>query len=133
MEMCDRCSCYKSSAALALPGPIPDAEAMRLLAEMQVVEIQGMRRLHESFYITPRRNLRREGPSGERLARILSAIRIDDSWAYFLGFFNARDGVVVFLSREKSDIEALFPPSEDSIPPRTEADWLHDRGVIERW
>jgi hypothetical protein len=132
LEMCRDCTGYSGSPAVALPTTASDEEAMRLLLEFDSIQVLAWPYIEENFYVVRRRNLRRPEMSGIRLSSLMGSIHPRDGWGYFLGFFRAGGGVVVFLSDHESDVDGLFEPTEADGPMR-KADWLYDRGVIERW
>ncbi len=133
VEMCRDSTGYSGAPAVALPATASEEEAMRLLRELDAIAGAAWPYMEENFYVVRRRHLRRPEPSGIRLSSLMGSIHPSDGWAYFLGFFRAGDGVVVFLSDDASDVEGLFEPTDAGHPRVRRADWLYDRGVIERW
>jgi hypothetical protein len=133
IRMCRSCSGYNGAPTVVLPATTTDEEAMRLRGELHSIEPEVMFYLYERFYVVPRRNLRRQERSRSTLAELLRSIHPIDGWAYFLGFFQAGDGVVVFLADDESAVGGLFEPTSGDRSISRRADWLHDHGVIERW
>jgi hypothetical protein len=60
-------------------------------------------------------------------------INLSEGWGYFLGFFDASDCVVVFLSDNESDVEGLLGPAGVGRTVMRRADWFYEHGVIEKW
>src|SRR5262249_58989994 len=119
--------------AVALPETANEEDAMRLLRGLDAIQGGVWPYLYERFYVVPRRNLRRPEKSEIRLSSLMGSIHPRVGWAYFLGFFRAGDGVVVFLSDDASDVEGLFEPTDAGRPIIRQADWLYHHGLIERW
>jgi hypothetical protein len=133
LEMCRRCTRYSGAPTVVLPANASDEEAMRLLVELRSIEERAMTYLYDRFYVVPRQNLRKPEKSQIQLPRLVSSIGLKEDWAYFLGFFQAGLGVVVFLSDDASYVEGIFKISETSRPVPSQADWLHEHHVIEKW
>jgi hypothetical protein len=133
IRMCRSCSGYSGSPTVVLPATTTDEEAMRLLGELRSIESKVMFYLYQRFYKVPRRNLRRQEQSRLTLAELMRSIHPSDGWAYFLGFFQAGDGVVVFLADDESVVGGLFEPPTDDRSISRRADWLHGHGIIEKW
>jgi hypothetical protein len=133
LEMCRLCTTYAGAPTVVLPATASDEEAMRLLVELQSTESESLAYLYERFYVVPRQNLRLREKSRISLSHLMRPFRLNDEWAYFLGFFRSGDGVVVFLSSSKSDVEGLFERAKGGDPIFRQADWLYDRCVIEKW
>jgi hypothetical protein len=131
LEMCRRCS-GTPWPTVVLPATAGGEEAMRLLGALHAIQGGAWPYMEERFYVVRRRNLRRPEKSDIRLSSLMGSIHPRDGWAYFLGFFS-RDGVVVFLSDEASDVEGLFKPDDAGRPIRRKAEWLNLHGVIEKW
>ncbi len=129
LTMCQRCS---GSPTIVLPANATDEEAMRLVGELDSIQGDAWRYLYERFYVVPRHNLRKPQKSETRLSNLMKPIHPRNGWAYFLGFFR-RDGVVVFLSDNESDVEGLFQRLDADGPVMRQADWLHKYGVIDKW
>ena len=133
LRMCRSCSGYNGAPTVVLPATTSDEGAMHLLSELHSIEPEAMLCLYERFYVVPRLNLRRRERSRLRLAELMGSIVPIDGWAYFLGFFQAGDGVVAFLAEDESVVGRLFGPTSDDRSISRRADWLHDHGIIEKW
>jgi hypothetical protein len=118
---------------VVLPATASDEEAMRLLRVLDSIETGAGPYFYERFYVVPRKNLRNPKRSKLRLSELMRHIHPRDGWAYFPAFSRRCDGVVLFLSKNESDIEGLFDPTDAGRPIIGQADWLYHHGAIEKW
>ncbi len=125
------CGSYRGPTVV-LPVSATDDEALRLLGEMDAIQIKAWPWLHERFYVVRREKLRTPEKSHVCLPDLMKSIALSTAWAYFLGFWHPKDNLAVFVSDNRTDVDSLsmgLGPGQ----PRRKADWLASHGIIEKW